>query len=132
MLRLASERDHLRVVADQYGGPTWAGDIAATLLNLAQRHGEGLPINWGTYHYHGSPATSWHGFATSIFEQAFSLGLLKKIPQTEAISSAEYPTPAARPMNSVLDCSKINRTFNIPQPDWHVGLNHVLESWKHL
>ncbi len=102
MLRLGSERDELSVVADQHGGPTWAGDIATVLLNIVARYQLGETIPWGTYHYSGSPATTWHGFAMAIFDMAVAEGLLDKAPRLNAITTAEYPTPAQRPNNSVL------------------------------
>jgi len=130
MLRLGKEREILRVVADQYGGPTWAGAIATTLLNLVKRWGNGEAIPWGTYHYSGQPATTWHGFAEAIFEQAKKLGMIDKRPRVEPITTADYPTPAQRPLNSLLDCKKIEQSLGIPQPDWHAGLNIVLKNWK--
>ncbi len=74
MLRLGKERDILKVVADQHGGPTWAGDIAITLLQLVKRWDDGDTNPWGTYHYSGQPVTTWQGFAEAIFEQAEKLG----------------------------------------------------------
>lgn len=130
MLRLGSERDELSVVADQHGGPTWAGDIATVLLNIVARYQLGETIPWGTYHYSGSPATTWHGFATTIFEAAVAEGLLDKSPRINAITTAEYPTPAQRPENSVLNCDKIYCELGITQPDWRLGLRHVLKCWS--
>jgi len=129
MLRLAKERDLINVVADQHGGPTWAGDIAATLMKLANRWGDGEPVPWGTYHYSGQPATTWQGFAEAIFERAEELEMIDKRLQVEPISTAEYPTPAQRPLNSILDCSKLARQLDINQPDWRIGLRQVLVSW---
>ena len=130
MLRLGKEKDVLKIVADQHGSPTWAGDIAFTLLNLVDRWGDGETIPWGTYNYSSQPTTTWHGFAGVIFQQAVALGLTDKRPRIEPINTAEYPTPAQRPLNSILDCSKLEQRFNISQPDWHDGLGLVLGSWK--
>jgi len=130
MLRLGKERDIIKVVADQHGGPTWAGDIAATLLNLKQRWSDGETISWGTYHYSGQPATTWHGFAEAIFEQAEELGMIGNSPRVESITTADYPTRAQRPLNSKLDCHKIAGELAIPQSDWRIGLSGVLESWR--
>lgn len=130
MLRLGKEKDVLKIVADQHGSPTWAGDIAFTLLNLVDRWGDGETIPWGTYNYSSQPTTTWHGFAGVIFQQAVALGLTDKRPRIEPINTAEYPTPAQRPLNSILDCSKLEQRFNISQPDWHDGLGRVLGSWK--
>jgi len=130
MLRLGKERDVIKVVADQRGGPTWAGDIAATMLNLVKRWGDGEIISWGTYHYSGQPATTWHGFAEAIFEKAEELGIIDKRPRVGPTTTAEYPTLAQRPLNSIFDCCKIAQQLNINQPDWHTGVNSVLINWK--
>ena len=131
MLRLGKERDVIKVVADQHGGPTWAGDIASTLLSLVKRWSDGETIAWGTYHYSGQPATTWQGFTELIFEQAEVLGIIEKRPRVVPITTAEYPTPAQRPLNSILDCRKLAQQLNISQPDWRCGLMQVLETWKH-
>ena len=104
MLRLGTERPVLRVVADQRGCPTAAADIAAALIVIA-KHIERGKMEWGTYHFVGSGAVSWHGFAQAIFNLAAPQ--LTACPQIEAITTDQYPTPARRPMNSVLDCRKI-------------------------
>lgn len=130
MLRLGGERDELGVVADQLGGPTCAKDIAVTLLQIARRYHEKQPMPWGTYHYTGKPAVTWYEFANAIFHQAQQLGMLNKTPIVNAISTAEYPTPAKRPQNSLLNCNKITAALDIHQPDWREGLKDVLNSWK--
>jgi len=130
MLRLGAERKTLGIVSDQYGGPTWAGDIAAALLEIATQYELGKPITWGTYHFVGQPKVSWFQFAEEIFKQAAEIGLLEKAPRLNAITTADYPTPAERPMNSVLDCRRIDANFAIKQPDWRVGLNQVLMELK--
>ena len=130
MLRLGAERTEMNIVADQRGGPTWAGDIAAVLLGLAQRLRDGAPVPAGIYHYAGQPATSWYAFAAEIFRQAEGMGLLSRVPRLNAITTDAYPTPARRPLNSVLACQKIADTFGVTQPDWRVGLQHVLSEWK--
>jgi len=130
MLHLGTERDQLSVVADQQGAPTWAGDIANTLLEITTRYRDKAVIPWGTYHYTGQPVTTWHGFSEAIFAEATALGLLEKMPVVQAITTEQYPTRANRPKNSVLDCHKINSAFNISQPDWRVGLNNVLSKWN--
>lgn len=126
MLRLGKERDELRIVEDQHGGPTWAGAIATTLLGLAKRLGDGEAIPWGTFHYCGQPATTWQIFAGAIFERAEALGTIGKRPGIEPILTADYPTPAHRPLNSVLNCEKILTELGIPQPDWKTGLDCML------
>jgi dTDP-4-dehydrorhamnose reductase len=130
MLRLGQDHDELRVVADQFGGPTWAGDIAITLLTIAKRYGKDGSIPWGTYHYSSVPAVSWYEFAQAIFAESVKLGLLDKLPKITPITTAEYPTPAQRPQNSVLNCQKIQKQFGIKQPDWRLGLINTLQDWQ--
>jgi dTDP-4-dehydrorhamnose reductase len=119
MLRLGAERDHLRVVADQVGGPTPAADIAAACLAVAVALVRDPGLS-GTYHFSGAPDVSWAGFACSIFEQA-GLGVT-----VEEIPSEAYPTPAPRPLNSRLDCSTTEAAFGLARPDWRAGLDAVL------
>ncbi len=126
MLRLGRERDVLRVVDDQRGSPTFAADLADALIVLARRLiGETLPEEaYGTFHYTGGGAVSWHGFAEKIFDLAArDLG---RRPKVEPITTAEYPTPAKRPANSVLDCSKIGRIHGIMQRPWEDALKEML------
>lgn len=126
MLRLGREHTVLRVVADQYGCPTYAADLAEAILTLAAKHGEGRKIVWGTYHYCGSGVTNWHGFAEKIFELArkYDSLIVKKV---EPITTAEYPTPAERPKNSALDCSLIQQRFSITPRPWPESLARMLE-----
>ena len=126
ILRLGRERDALRVVADQHGCPTAAVHIAQTLLDLSTRILGGEKIPWGTYHYCGQPATTWYGFAEEIVKQAQELEIIDHPVTLQPISTADYPTPAARPANSVLDCSKITETFGIRPSPWHEGLREIL------
>jgi dTDP-4-dehydrorhamnose reductase len=128
ILRLARERPELRVIADQHGCPTHAGAIADALLTLAGRVLAGETPRWGTYHYTGSPATTWHGFATAIVEQAHALGLIAKAPLIYPITTAEYPLPAPRPMNSLLDCSGAENLLGLQRQDWRQGLDAVLRA----
>lgn len=120
MLRLGRERDRLTVVADQIGGPTAAGDIADALVVMAR----GLiadPAKSGTYHFAGAPDVSWADFAREIFAQA---GLS---PEVADIPTSAYPTPAARPANSRLDCTTLAAAFGIERPDWRASLSSVLD-----
>lgn len=120
MLRLGAERDRLSIVADQIGGPTPAADIAAACLSIAhQLHA--APTLSGTYHFSGAPDTSWADFARAIFAEANLQAGVEDIP------SSAYPTPAARPENSRMDCSTTAMTFAIPRPDWRIGLKDVIE-----
>jgi dTDP-4-dehydrorhamnose reductase len=121
MLRLGAERDSLRVVDDQRGGPTPAADIAAALIAVARAFAAGRGVN-GIFHYAGAPAISWAGFAEAVFAARGG-----PAPRIERIATTEYPTPARRPLNSVLDCSCIARAYGLAQPDWRPGLARVIE-----
>jgi dTDP-4-dehydrorhamnose reductase len=123
MLRLGAERDRLRVVADQFGTPTSAGLIADAAAHAIVHPSRAS----GTWHLTASGHTSWHGFAEAIFAGAVERGLLARAPVVEAISTAEYPTPAARPAYSVLDTSRLQEQFEIRLPEWQDGLGRVLD-----
>ena len=119
MLRLSETRDALRVVDDQTGCPTPAADIAAALLVMATRMQAGQ--GGGTYHFGGQPFVSWAGFARETLARAGRAVTVTGIPTTD------YPTPAARPLNSRLDCAKLRTDFGINAPDWKAGLSRVLD-----
>jgi dTDP-4-dehydrorhamnose reductase len=127
MMRLAREREKLRVVSDQTGSPTWSRMIAeSTALALKQVLIAGdLGAFQGVYHLSAAGQTSWHGFADAI------VSLLptdsRKCRQVEAITTAEYPTPAKRPAYSVLSCEKLAQTFGLRLPDWEHSLRQVME-----
>jgi dTDP-4-dehydrorhamnose reductase len=123
MLRLAGERPALRVVADQIGSPTSAADAARAIAAIVQRLAVGNR-HWGTYHFAGAGTVSWHGFAEAIFELAAPWRGMS--PKLEAITTAEYPTPARRPANSVLDCRRIAETFGITPRPWRDALAEVI------
>jgi dTDP-4-dehydrorhamnose reductase len=125
ILRLASEREELRVVADQDGCPTYAADLAAAVLELAKRIGSQGSVQWGVYHYCGHGVTTWHGFAEKICELARKY-LALQAKRIEAISTQEYPTPAKRPPYSALDCSKIKSVFGIQPRPWQDSLADML------
>ena len=126
MLRLGRERDSLGIVADQYGAPTAAADIAAALITIVRRYTpEQLAERAGIYHYCGSPYASWFEFAETIFAEAAAQGVLAKIPAVKPIATADYPTPAKRPADSRLDCGKIRAAFGIGPCDWHSALSDL-------
>lgn len=127
MLRLGAEREQLRVVADQIGAPSYALHLAAAMLECLGKaqHAETFPS--GVYHLCNAGHTSWHGFATAIFESARTHGMALKVNSVEEITSDEYPTPAMRPKNSRLDCSKLQRTFGVAMPTWQHGLKECME-----
>jgi dTDP-4-dehydrorhamnose reductase len=130
MLRLGAERDELRVVADQHGAPTDTRLIVdATLAALdCWRHADASERDRlrGIHHLVASGATTWHGFASAIFEQAAGRKLIARAPRVTPISSAEFPTPAVRPAWSLLDNSGFQQRFAFPLPDWREGLAAVM------
>ncbi len=119
MLRLAQQHSELKIVNDQFGGPTAATDIAAALVTMAKALVIS-PDKSGVYHFSGAPSVSWLEFAQSIFIQA---GLPVK---AQGIPTAQYPTPAKRPLNSRLCCASLEQAFGIKQPDWRLALTRVL------
>lgn len=123
MLRLGAGRDALNIVADQVGGPTPAEDIARAVIAIAGKKHRGAP-GAGLYHFQGAPAVSWAGFAEKIFEIA---GANVKVSH---IKTEDYPTPARRPLHTVLDCARIERDFGAAQPDWRAGLRRVIAELK--
>lgn len=126
MLQQMQEKPELRIVCDQNGGPTYAGDIAETLLKIMSALQQECD-SWGTYHYSGLPMTNWQQFACSILEKAkFSHQLLTK--SILPIPSKLYKRLADRPLNSKLVSTKIYQHFNIPAKNWHVGLMEVIKS----
>jgi len=122
MLRVGADRDVLRVVADQVGTPTPAALIADVTVQALQ-HGGGLS---GTWHLTATGETSWHGFAEAIFTEAVAAGVLARAPTVEAITTAEYPTPARRPAYSHLDVAKLEKDFGVTLPRWQDGLKQVI------
>ena len=127
ILRLARERTTLQVVADQYGCPTYAGDAAEVLLRLAGRLATEGDLDWGTYHYAGIPPTNWHGLAQSALDVARRYEDLKA-RDIVPISTADYPTPARRPANSKLDCTRLKERFGIEPRAWLEGLEVTINS----
>lgn len=118
MLRLGRERSELGVVADQFGGPTYAGDLADAIISIIKQRSAGKAIKSGLYHYCGTPMVSWAGFAKEIFSQAEKLNILPHKVTVNEITTADYPTPAARPAYSMLDCEKIMNEFSVVMSDW--------------
>ncbi|HEV2211030.1 MAG TPA: dTDP-4-dehydrorhamnose reductase [Verrucomicrobiae bacterium] len=126
MMRLAREREKLRVVADQVGCPTWSRLIAeSTALALKQALGAPEPeALTGVYHLAAAGQTSWHGFAKAIIERLPE----RKCQLVEPITTTEYPLPARRPAFSVLNCEKMRRVFGLQLPAWDESLKLVCES----
>jgi dTDP-4-dehydrorhamnose reductase len=119
MLRLGGERDGLRVVADQVGGPTCASDIAEACLSMAVQLLEN-PEKSGVYHFSGGPDVSWADFARAIFEQADLTCNVEDIP------SSGFPTRAERPLNSRMDNQRTFEVFGLRRPDWRTGLSEII------
>ena len=126
MLKLARERDSLRVVADQFGAPTSSRLIADTTAQLLARLGHDAQPAASLLHLTGAGRTSWHGFATAIVEMGAALGLCKAVP-VHAILTADYPTPAARPANSSLSLAAIEQAYGVQLPPWQTSLQHCLQ-----
>lgn len=125
MQRLLQERAQLKVVDDQIGAPTWAATIAASTRALVERWQNGQAGAWGTYHLTAQGETSWFGFAQAIGEQLKARGL--PCAELLPIPSSEYPTPARRPLNSRLDCSRLAREWQVSQAHWHDALIDCLK-----
>jgi len=127
ILRLAAQRDTLRVVDDQIGAPTGAellADLSAHALRSLQRE----PALAGTYHVAPTGQTSWHAYACRVLDAAAARGRPLRVGPRgiQAIATSDYPTPAARPLNSRLDCARFARAFNLTLPPWQPGVDRVL------
>ena len=127
MLTVAQKRDTLGVVADQHGNPTHAGDLADAILAVAAR----MERSWedpygGVFHAAGTGGTTWHAFAQAIFTEAARHG--RREPVVNAITTAEYPTPAKRPANSQMECAKLERVFGVQLPAWQPSLARTIDA----
>ena len=131
MLRLAQQRESLGIVADQFGGPTYAGDIAAALIIIAKSITDSKNTfnteHYGIFHFSGMPYVSWCEFAQVIFDKAVEQKVLVKFPDVKGIKTGQYPTPAKRPANSKLNTNKITTVFNISASDWQSALNNLTD-----
>lgn len=127
MLNAAKKMPKLRVVADQRGSPTPAGDLAAAILSLPFIRGPWHDGYRGVFHATASGETTWHGFAKAIFHHAAQFG--SPTPEIEAITTADWTTPARRPPDSRLDCSKLADVFAVRLPDWQDGLTRTLTNF---
>lgn len=135
MLRLGAERESLRIVADQVGAPTWARNIAdatAHIITRAQQERREQAFTSGVFNLASHGETSWHGFARAIFDAARStdLGASLKIGSVEPIGSADYPTPAARPLNSRLHLARVEARFGVVMPRWEDALARCLDDLR--
>ncbi|CAI2308603.1 TPA: dTDP-4-dehydrorhamnose reductase [Vibrio parahaemolyticus] len=125
MLRLAATRSELSIVGDQFGGPTYAGDIAKALVEIAKKISNDESIEYGIYHYSGQPHVSWYEFADTIFDNAVEQGILRSKPTLSSITTEQYPTPARRPSNSTLSSNKILHAFEINTSDWKAAITNL-------
>ena len=136
MLRLGASREELRIVADQRGAPTSSRELARLVHRLLGRGAAGLARasidevaeRSGIYHATAGGETTWFGFAGAIFEQAQRCRHGMRVPRLVAITTAEYPTAAKRPANSVLSCARLNAVFGLAIPDWRVGLEEAVSA----
>ncbi len=126
MIRLGQERDEIGVVADQYGCPTFAPDIAEAILDIVGQIAKKNDIAWGTYHYCGKGVTTWYEFAKKTLELAGEYTGLK-VQHIVPLTTEEYPTPAKRPANSELDCTRIQNIFNIFPKQWQDSLSDLVQ-----
>ena len=130
MQRLLQERDALSVVSDEIGAPTWAATIARTTAEMVRKRSAGEAGPSGLYHLTASGETSWHGFACSIAEQLRQQGRLRA--EITPILSKDYPTAAQRPLNSRLNCARLQHEWGIRLPDWETALHECLAQSRHV
>jgi len=125
MLGAAQKTDLLRVVADQQGCPTSARDLAVAILAVVARLREGWQDRYaGVFHAAGAGSATWHGLAEAVFQDAAAYG--RPVPTVDAIATADWPTPARRPPDSRLDCTKLSQVFGIRLPEWRTGLSRTI------
>ncbi|MEN6441328.1 MAG: dTDP-4-dehydrorhamnose reductase [Syntrophobacter sp.] len=130
MLRLGREREVLTVVSDQHGCPTWTGDLAECIARIAvEIASQPGNVDWGTYHFCGKGITTWYDFARTIIEQGRKWEFLK-VTEVKPVPTSSYPTPAARPQWSVMDCRKIGEKFGIFPPPWETSLTRMLQELR--
>lgn len=123
MLRLGATRDKLGVIGDQFGGPTYAGHIADALISIMENYED--ETQNGIYHFSSLPHVSWYQFAIAIFDNAKYHNLVLPNLVINEIPATAYPLPAARPVNSRLNCKKLETTFGIKPSDWRKALQNI-------
>ena len=130
ILRLGQEKETLKIVSDQIGAPTFAGDLALATVKAYQSAIRAAKFPSGIYHLCNEGETSWYEFANTIVSGAQNLGFKLKLKEILPIPSEEYPTPAKRPKNSRLEMTKLKNTFNITMPSWQDALKRCLKEKK--
>ncbi|OGP24462.1 MAG: dTDP-4-dehydrorhamnose reductase [Deltaproteobacteria bacterium GWC2_56_8] len=126
ILRLATERDTIRVVYDQAGTPTWTRDLAGVIVTVVDAIEAGT-LDYGIYNYSNEGVASWYDFAEAVVDESRRMGASLKCRTIEPILTSEYPTPAKRPAYSVLDKQKIKKAFGVTIPHWRASLIKMLE-----
>ena len=126
MLKLGLEKESLDIVNDQYGSPTYAGDIAKAIISIISTIENGTEIKWGLYNFSGKPYVNWYQFAQKIFLSAEKLDLIKKAPNLIPVTSANFSTAVERPKNSKLNCQKIAKEFGIFPSNWELELKNII------
>ncbi len=126
MLKLGKEREELKVVSDQYGCPTWSCDLAGCLIRIGEHVLASEEVPWGTYHFCGEGVTTWYHFASAILDEARRRESAR-IAVVSPVPSSSYPTVAARPMYSALDCGKIEASLGIAPPAWEKSLAGLMD-----
>jgi len=128
MLRLGAERDELGIVADQHGCPTSAAELARGIFAVLNTQLN--DDHWGVYHFCQPEQTTWLSFANAVFDSAREQGIDLSVKKVNAIATEDYPTPAARPANSVMDCSRFESTFDFTIRPWGGSLAEVIGEMK--
>ncbi len=127
MLRLGAEREELGIVADQYGCPSSAAELARAIYNVLDTDLDG---KWGVYHFCQPEPTTWFAFAKAVFDTATKQGIELKVNSVNSITTEDYPTPAKRPANSVMDCSRFSQAFGFDIKPWSESLQEVIKELK--
>jgi len=128
MLRLFNEKESVSVVNDQKGSPTWANDLAQTIIEIIKQADDGKTIPYGIYHFTNEGEITWYDFAKEIYKQANEAGLVTKTCEIKPCTSAEYPSNVMRPSYSVLDKTKIKNALGINIAKWDDSLRNVIET----
>ncbi|HGY9578703.1 TPA: dTDP-4-dehydrorhamnose reductase [Vibrio harveyi] len=125
IIRLGQERNELSIVGDQFGGPTYAGDIAKALIAISEKITSDDRVDFGVYHYSGLPHVSWCQFADVILDRAVEQEIIRNKPMLKSVTTEQYPTQAKRPMNSKMSTNKITHSFGIDASDWSSALDSI-------